>query len=122
MLIFRYFDSILPWLPKRKGFLQGIIIFSILYLLYSILPLFLVLRGNKESPSLEQFIGILLWIIAGLPTNLILNLHHFNGWNPTLFNGCVIIFLLAWLNWIIIGAIVGALIERNLSSRRVPPN
>lgn len=111
-------NHIILLISKQKGFVQGILFFSLIFLVISIIPVLFLLNGNSGGGDVG-LAGVLMWVMYGLPTTLLYHLldeTKFSG-----HGGIIIIFFLAWLQWIIIGAIVGKAYEGFFKKEEPPP-
>ena len=97
-------NFIILLISKQKGFVQGMILSSLIFLVISIIPLLCLLNGNSGGGEVGMA-GALMWVMCGLPTTLLY--HLLDETKISDFTGITIVFLLAWVQWIVIGAIIG---------------
>jgi hypothetical protein len=90
---------------KQRGFIQGAFFASVLFLVKSLVPFLLATLEHYNAIREGYEAAGLIWLLLGLPTTLLGIL--FEKQETFLVDQLVNLFLLGWLNVVVLGAIVG---------------
>jgi hypothetical protein len=90
---------------KQRGFIQGAFFASVLFLVISLVPFLLATLEHYNAIREGYEAAGFIWLFLGLPTTLLEIL--FEKQETFLVDQLVNLFLLGWLNFVALGAIIG---------------